>query len=127
MEWSTFFKDWGPMILAAIPNIVLAAQWAMRKEFATTDSLVGVHKVLDDQAREQQAEIIRAHHRIDLLTKDLEGVPTYEVTNELDDKLTKLQVSMGEVKSELKGIDDRTASTDSAVTRIEQHLLSKAA
>jgi hypothetical protein len=127
MEWATFFKEWGPMILAAIPNIVLAAQWALRKEFATTDSLIGVHKVLDDQAREQQAEIVRAHHRIDLLAKDLEGVPTYEVTNELGRQLSKLDVSVGELKTELRGIDDRTERTDSAVTRIEQHLLSQAA
>lgn len=126
MDWGKLLQDWGPLILASIPNIVLAAQWAMRKEFATTDSLVSVHKVLDDQARENREAIVRAHHRIDLLDKDIKGLPTYDITNRLKEGQAELSRSFEGVKMELRGIDDRTRNTDDAVTRIEQHLLNKA-
>jgi hypothetical protein len=93
MDWHDIIRDWGPLMLAAIPNCVLAGQWAMRKEFATTDGLLTVHKVLDDRDRELEDSITRAHHRIDLLIKDVEGLPGYDTTNEIKKELGELSIS----------------------------------
>jgi hypothetical protein len=93
MEWVSFLKDWGALLMACVPNAVLAAQWAMRKEFATTDSLLGVHKILDDRDRELEDSIKNAHHRIDLLAKDVEGLPGYDTTNDIKRELAELGAS----------------------------------
>ncbi len=112
MDWQAFLRDWGPLLLAAVPNIVLATQWAMRKEFATTDALVGVHKVLDDQAREQREEIIRAHHRVDLLEKDLRGLPNYETTNEIKDDLVEVKREVTAAATEIGLVSQRLERMD---------------
>lgn len=65
-----------------------------------------------------------AHHRLDVFEERIKGLPTYDVTNELGEKLSELNSSMSALQSEMKGIDVRTERTDSAVTRIENHLLS---
>jgi hypothetical protein len=93
MDWGSIIKEWGPLAFAAVSNIALAVQWIMRKEFATTDSLLGVHKILDDRDRLLEDSIKSAHHRIDLLIKDVEGLPGYDTTNEIKKELGELSIS----------------------------------
>ena len=115
-----------PIVLSAIPNVVLAVQWALRKSFATTDTLVSVHKVLDDQSRENAAETVRAHHRIDLLEKDVRGQPDFKTVNELKAAVSELTAALREVKAEVRSVDDKLDSQSHTVQRIEQHLLDQA-
>lgn len=127
MEWT--WSD--PRIWAAfcvVSQFVLCAIfWLARKEFASTGNLLAVNKVLQDQIDELKDRIKDAHHRADMHDKDLKSLPTYDVTNQLGKEMSGLTASMAELKAEIRNIDNRTESTDNAVTRIEQHLLSKAA
>lgn len=112
MDWGSFFREWGPLLFAAVPNIVLAAQWAIRKEFATTDALVGVHKVLDDQHRELADSVKSAHHRIDLMAKDIAGLPGYDTTNEIKKDLVELREEAAASGSTLQRVANQVDRLD---------------
>lgn len=70
-------------------------------------------------------DVRAAHHRLDILDERLKGFPGYEVTNELGGGLSQLNASNEAMKTEIRAIDDKVERIDSAVQRIEQHLLSQ--
>lgn len=111
LSWSDL-REWGPFFVACIPNIVLAVQWAMRKEFATTDAMLSVHKVLDDRHRELAADVVRAHHRLDLLEKDLKGLPDYDTTNEIKEDLVAVKETQAGTNTEIRMLREMVARID---------------
>ena len=117
-------REWGPLMFALIPNAVLAAQWAMRKEFATTESLVGVHKVLYDQAREQAERITDAHHRIALLEERMKAFPGYDVTNDIKVELGELKEGQAAGRAKLDALKEVMDTLRESVIRIDGFLRS---
>jgi hypothetical protein len=111
MNWD-LVKEWLPALLAAIPNVVLAFQWAMRKEFATTESVLAVHKVLDDRDREQDERITLAHHRLDLLEKDLKALPDYDTVNEIKDDIVQMKEAQATGNAELRLMRETVSRID---------------
>lgn len=125
MNWDSI-RDWAPIIIALIPNCVLAAQWVMRKQFATTDSVVSVHKVLDDQDREQEARITTALHRLDLMEKDIKQLPDYDTVNKLRDDIGELKEGQATTRGKLDGIKESVDLLRDSLLRIDEFLRAKA-
>ncbi len=126
MEWWTDPRIWAAIVIVLQFGFV-AAHWLGRKSFATTDDLLGVNKVLQDQVDDGEKQIREAHHKIELLEQRIKSLPDFEDIDKLRSSVGQLDKNVSSMASELKGIEHKVDRTDAAVTRIEQHLLGRAA
>ena len=124
MSWQDV-AIWAPIVIALVPNIVLAFQWAMRKQFATTDAVVSVHKVLDDQQREQEARITTALHEIALMKKDITQLPDFNTVNKLRDDIGELKEGQATTRGKLDGIKESVDLLRDSLLRIDEFLRAK--
>lgn len=103
------------LIVSVIGFIVTILLWMARKEFAT-NSAVGA----------AMARANDAHHRIDLLTKDVQALPTHSQVHQLREAVSELTASLRELRTEVKSVDDKVDDQAIVSRRIEQHLLNQA-
>jgi hypothetical protein len=82
-----FVRDWGPLLFTAFGNLVLA--W-LGMRFA------GKREVI-----EAKQAALDAHHRIDLIEKDLKGVPGYDVTNEIKEEIAGMREKQAATMTEV--------------------------
>lgn len=121
MDW-TDIRVWAA--LAIVAQFILAAlYWVGRKSFPTTETLLAVNKVLQDQIDEQSRRVTSAHHRSDLLEEKLKSLPDHDDHNKLRDSLARLDSSVNRISGEVASIDSKIDRTTSVVDRIEAHLL----
>lgn len=124
MSWQDV-REWAPIVIALIPLGVVAFQFVMRGRFATTESVVSVHKVLDDQDREQDARITTALHRIDLMEKDIKQLPDYDIVNKLRDDIGELKEGQATTRGKLDGIKESVDLLRDSLLRIDEFLRAK--
>ncbi|MCX7366777.1 MAG: DUF2730 family protein [Alphaproteobacteria bacterium] len=124
MSWQDV-REWAPIVIALVTSGGLTWQWLMRKQFATTDSVVSVHKVLDDQDREQSARITTALHRLDLMEKDIKQLPDYDTVNKLRDDIGELKEGQATTRGKLDGIKESVDLLRDSLVRIDEFLRAK--
>jgi hypothetical protein len=111
-----YLRDWGPFICTVLGNAALAwlgTRFAGKREVA-----------------EARQHALDAHHRIDLLEKDVKGLPSYDVTNKLRETIVNLDRHLAErdgdrraLEAKVQGVDEKLERVQSTVDRFEQHLL----
>lgn len=130
MLWQDF-RDWVVPSIAFITfawtiytnlrrNVVRPEDLA---RFATTDNLVGVNKVLQDQIDESDRKIVGGRHEVELLKKDVAQLPSYSDINRLREAISELTNNVGKLSSDVEGLDGSVARVDNSVNRVEQYLL----
>lgn len=122
MDWVTDPRIWAAIVIV-VQFILIAAHWLGRKSFATTEDLLAVNKILQDQLDTAERENRDAHHKIELLEQKVKGLPDFEDIDKLRETVTKLDRSVATLASEVKNVDTNLERTSNSVDRIEQHLL----
>lgn len=104
-----FLREWGPFVFTLFGNGLLA--WLGTK-FASRRAV-----------EEALGIATKAHHRLDLMEKDLKALPNYDVTNRLDDGLRKLEIAVTGLTAEVSGMGEKADMRSAAIGRIEDYLL----
>lgn len=122
MEWLIDPRIWAAIVIVLQFGFV-ALHWLGRKSFATTEDLLAVNKVLQDQIDVGEANGREAHHKIELLDQKIKGLPDFEVIDRLREAVSHLDKNVASLTTEVKNVDQNMERTSNAVDRIEQHLL----
>jgi hypothetical protein len=102
MELVKAIAPYGELIFVVCQLLLGAVMIFLSAKFASKKDTSDARKRADD-----------AHHRIDLISKDIEGLPGYDVTNEIKEELKELAESraanaalLGRALTKLDNIDD---------------------
>ena len=101
----------GPWIIAALSlafTILLgvdrALQWRAKKQFVSQEQFENNREIRNQEQVDQDTEIVRAHHKIELLERDVKGLPGYEHVNKLSDGLSQVRMEVAVGNSKLDAI-----------------------
>ena len=122
MEWAYDPRIWAAIVIV-MQFVLVAAHWLGRKSFATTEDLLAVNKVLQDQVDTLEKVNTEAHHKIELLEQQVKGLPSFDDMDRLRTTVNQVDRNVATLTSEVKNIDNNLGRTSDAVDRIEQHLL----
>lgn len=96
------------------------------KPYATTDNLLSVEKLLQDQIDTTDKAVVEVGHDIELLQKDVGNLPSHGTVQELRNAVSDLGGAIRELKAELKAVDEKVGDQAIVSRRIEHHLLNQA-
>lgn len=95
------FSPYVSLIVSVIGFIVTILLWMARKEFAT-NSAVGA----------AMARANDAHHRIDLLSKDVKALPDHETVDAMREDIGEIKVGQAAMKSTVDGVKSTVERMD---------------
>lgn len=96
------YAAFASFVLAAFLTLDRAMQWRIKRQFVTIELYYLNEKVRDQEQVHQDAETVRAHHRIDLMEKDVRALPGYEQFHNINASFNELkrEVAVGNTKLE---------------------------
>lgn len=128
MNWDLMFKGFNVLVVlcSAGLNVYL---FFRAKEDKRLEAIEARQAEVDDLAEadretvrlavaERRAHINDLHQRVSLVEERLRQMPTHDDLRKIYDKLTELVSQVGRQ-------DERSANTNDAVRRIEQHLMER--
>lgn len=130
--WSEF-REWVVPLLAV--GSLLWQGFAMLRRnvvkhedlarFATTENLLAVNKVLQDQVDEGGRELSNARHQIELLKKDVEALPTHSTVRDLREGVAELKEGQAISRTKLDGVTNDIGVLRESFNRLDDFLRTK--
>lgn len=113
-DFTDIVTKWGTFGIAVAVASERAWSWIMSKRYATRDELLAAIELVKD-----------GHHRVDLVEKDIKGLPDYDKFNELATDIGELREENAGSKEWRNAVDGMLGRIHSALDRIDQRLTNR--
>ena len=101
MQFWIDLANYASLVVAVVSAIGTAFLWAAKKEFASTKDVAAVQKRADD-----------AHHRIDLLKKDVDAAPGHTQFEAVRKDIVELKEEQASTGASVESVRDTVRRID---------------